>query len=51
MVVSDISAACAELVERGVDVGDVQVFPWGSFLFFKDPDGNGSAVQQLPDRN
>ena len=30
MVVSDISAACAELVERGVDVGEVQVFPWRS---------------------
>jgi hypothetical protein len=44
MVVSDIKAARAELVERGVDVGDVQVFPWGSFLFFKDPDGNGWAV-------
>jgi predicted enzyme related to lactoylglutathione lyase len=48
MVVSDINAARAELVERGVDVGDVQVFPWGSFLFFKDPDGNGWAVQELP---
>lgn len=48
MVVSDINAARAELVERGVDVGDVQVFPWGSFLFFKDPDGNGWAVQQFP---
>jgi catechol 2,3-dioxygenase-like lactoylglutathione lyase family enzyme len=48
MVVSDINAARAELVERGVDVGDVQVFPWGSFLFFKDPDGNGWAVQEIP---
>ena len=47
MVVSDINAARAELVERGVDVGNVQVFPWGSFLFFKDPDGNGWAVQEL----
>jgi len=50
IVVSDINAARAELVERGVDVGDVQVFPWGSFLFFKDPDGNGWAVQELPPR-
>jgi catechol 2,3-dioxygenase-like lactoylglutathione lyase family enzyme len=48
MVVSDINAARAELVERGVAVGDVQVFPWGSFLFFKDPDGNGWAVQEIP---
>jgi catechol 2,3-dioxygenase-like lactoylglutathione lyase family enzyme len=51
MVVSDIKAARAELIERGVDVGDVQVFPWGSFLFFKDPDGNGWSVQEIPARS
>lgn len=50
MVVSDIEAARAELVERGVEVGGVQEFPWGSFVFFNDPDGNGWAVQQLPGR-
>jgi predicted enzyme related to lactoylglutathione lyase len=48
MVVSDIQAAHAELAERGVDVSEVQEFPWGSFVFFSDPDGNGWAVQQLP---
>ena len=48
LVVSDINAAHAELVDRGVEVSDVQEFPWGSFVFFKDPDGNGWAVQQLP---
>ncbi len=51
MVVSDVHAARAELVERGVDVSEVQDFPWGSFVFFKDPDGNGWAVQQLPARD
>ena len=50
MVVSDIEAAHAELAERGVDVSDVQVYPWGSFVFFDDPDGNRWAVQQLPPR-
>jgi len=50
MVVSDIEAAHAELAGRGVDVSDVQVFPWGSFVFFDDPDGNRWAVQQLPPR-
>ena len=50
IVVADIHAAHAELSERGVDVSDVQVFPWGSFVFFSDPDGNGWAVQQLPPR-
>ena len=49
LVVSDIEAARAELVERGVEVSEVQAFPWGSFAFFSDPDGNGWAVQQLPD--
>jgi predicted enzyme related to lactoylglutathione lyase len=47
MVVADIEVAHAELAARGVDVSDVQVFPWGSFVFFSDPDGNGWAVQQI----
>jgi catechol 2,3-dioxygenase-like lactoylglutathione lyase family enzyme len=51
LVVPDIGAARAELIERGVDVGDVQDFPWGSFVFFSDPDGNGWAVQQVPARS
>jgi predicted enzyme related to lactoylglutathione lyase len=50
MVVPDINAARAELVDRGVDVSEVQEFPWGSFVFFSDPDGNGWAVQALPPR-
>src|SRR5262245_49300085 len=48
MVVSDIEAAHAELSGRGLDVGEIQDFPWGRFIFFKDPDGNGWAVQQIP---
>ena len=51
LVVSDIHAARAELAERGVGVGEVQEFPWGSFLFFNDPDGNGWSVQQIPPRD
>ena len=50
LVVEDIDAARSELVDRGVDVSEVQVFPWGSFVFFADPDGNRWAVQQLPQR-
>ena len=50
MVVSDVHAAQAALAARGVDVSDVQDFPWGSFVFFSDPDGNRWAVQQLPPR-
>ena len=51
LVVEDIEAARAELLDRGVEVGEVQVFDWGSFVYFSDPDGNGWAVQQLPDRS
>jgi predicted enzyme related to lactoylglutathione lyase len=51
LVVADIQAARAELVDRGVEVSDVQEFPWGLFVFFSDPDGNGWAVQQIPDRS
>ena len=50
LVVSDINAAHAHLVERGVEVSDVQEFDWGKFVFFKDPDGNGWAVQEIPPR-
>lgn len=59
LVVADINAARAELVERGVDVSPVKHFedgamvdgpggPWNSFLFFDDPDGNSWAVQEKP---
>ncbi len=51
IVVSDIDAARAELVERGVEVGEVQDFPWGKFIFFSDPDGNRWAVQYIPPRS
>jgi predicted enzyme related to lactoylglutathione lyase len=50
IVVSDINAAHAHLTERGVDVSEIQQFPWGDFVFFSDPDGNRWAVQALPVR-
>jgi catechol 2,3-dioxygenase-like lactoylglutathione lyase family enzyme len=50
LVVEDVEAAHDELTTRGVDASDVQVFPWGSFVFFEDPDGNRWSVQQLPPR-
>jgi predicted enzyme related to lactoylglutathione lyase len=46
VVVDDADAARAELAGRGVEVGEVQEFPWGRFVFFSDPDGNGWSVQQ-----
>jgi catechol 2,3-dioxygenase-like lactoylglutathione lyase family enzyme len=48
VVVTDIHQARAELAGRGVEVSEVQVLPWGSFVQFSDPDGNRWSVQQLP---
>jgi len=64
LVVPDIRAARAELAERGLEIGEVQVYgPDGlrpsregdaldnvGFAFFKDPDGNGWALQQISAR-
>ncbi|HEX3566758.1 MAG TPA: VOC family protein, partial [Acidimicrobiales bacterium] len=50
LVVTDIEAARAELVQRGVEATDVQEFPWGQFVFFNDPDGNRWSVQHVPAR-
>jgi catechol 2,3-dioxygenase-like lactoylglutathione lyase family enzyme len=51
VVVDDIEEARDDLLSRGVDVSDVSVFPWGSFVFFSDPDGNGWNVQAIAARN
>ena len=59
LVVPDIEAARAELVERGVEVSSVRHMDdgvwvegrggdWNSFVFFSDPDGNGWVVQERP---
>lgn len=48
MVVADAEDARAELLGRGVKASDVDVQPWGSFVYFSDPDGNSWALQQLP---
>jgi catechol 2,3-dioxygenase-like lactoylglutathione lyase family enzyme len=50
LVVTDIEAAREELAGRGVEVSEINDFPWGRFVFFSDPDGNGWAVQELPPR-
>ncbi|WP_031069537.1 VOC family protein [Streptomyces sp. NRRL S-118] len=59
LCVTDIEAARAELVSRGVEVSPVQHLgaegwaegkgeTWNSFMFFQDPDGNGWTVQEAP---
>ena len=61
LVVNDLHAARAQLVERGVAVSDVQVLGENpsvqpdpldnvGFFFFSDPDGNGWAVQHISSR-
>lgn len=50
LVVADIQAARQRLVEGKVEVSEVDVQPWGSFVYFRDPDGNHWSVQQLPPR-
>jgi predicted enzyme related to lactoylglutathione lyase len=47
VVVTDVEQARAHLVENGVEASEVQDFPWGRFVFFSDPDGNGWALQQI----
>jgi catechol 2,3-dioxygenase-like lactoylglutathione lyase family enzyme len=50
IVVGDVEAARKQLVERGVEASDVDVQPWGKFVFFSDPDGNTWSLQELPPR-
>jgi catechol 2,3-dioxygenase-like lactoylglutathione lyase family enzyme len=49
MVVADADAARQTLLDSDIDVSDVDEQPWGRFVYFSDPDGNGWALQQLPD--
>jgi predicted enzyme related to lactoylglutathione lyase len=47
VVVDDAQAARTHLVEQGIEASEVQEFPWGRFVFFSDPDGNGWSIQEL----
>ena len=48
LVVQSADQAHAELSGRGVEVSEIQDFPWGRFVFFSDPDGNRWSVQETP---
>jgi catechol 2,3-dioxygenase-like lactoylglutathione lyase family enzyme len=50
MVVDDLKGVREELAGRGVEVSEIQEFPWGHFVFFSDPDGNAWALQYIPGR-
>ncbi|WP_405070804.1 VOC family protein [Kribbella sp. NBC_01510] len=51
IVVPDVAAARDALLARGVEVSDLQEFPWGLFAFFRDPDGNAWALQEIVARS
>ena len=51
VVVANVEAVQQELNSRGVETGEVEVHPWGSFIYFTDPDGNTWSVQQIPPRS
>jgi catechol 2,3-dioxygenase-like lactoylglutathione lyase family enzyme len=36
----------ATLREKGVPIGDIETAPWGRFVTFDDPDGNGIVLQE-----
>jgi predicted enzyme related to lactoylglutathione lyase len=46
--VDDADAAQTFLRDRGVEVSDIETFPWGRFCFFSDPDGNSWSVHEPP---
>lgn len=53
LVVADAAAAREELLSRGVECSEMQVFDerdGGTFFGFADPDGNTWAVQQIKAR-
>jgi catechol 2,3-dioxygenase-like lactoylglutathione lyase family enzyme len=55
LVVGDLDAARASLVERGVEVSEIRVLgpaerDGARFAFFSDPDGNTWAIQELRSR-
>lgn len=51
VVVADAARARSELLERGVEASALDEQPWGRFVYFKDPDGNAWALQELVQRS
>lgn len=48
VVVNDARATRQQLVDNGVEASEVVDEGWGLFAYFKDPDGNSWAVQEMP---
>ena len=46
--VDDIEAARAELLDRGVEISEIEDMDWGArHAYFQDPDGNSWQLQQV----
>lgn len=48
MVVDDVRTVRQDLKDKDVDISDIKEQPWGTFAYFKDPDGNEWTLQELP---
>ena len=48
MVVDDVRMLQQDLKAKGVEISDIDEQAWGTFAYFKDPDGNGWTLQELP---
>ncbi len=49
VVIASADESLADLRARGVAAEGVDEQPWGRFVSFTDPDGNGWTLQELPD--
>ena len=50
MVIKDAQAAYDELTSKGIEATKPEVMPWGTFVYFSDPDGNTWSLQQIANR-
>jgi catechol 2,3-dioxygenase-like lactoylglutathione lyase family enzyme len=50
IVVPDAADARKHLIDNGVAASEIDVQPWGSFVYFSDPDGNTWSLQEVPPR-
>lgn len=51
MVIESAAEAHDELQKRGVEVSEIDVQSWGSFVYLSDPDGNTWSLQEMPPKN
>ena len=50
IVVPDAEAARKQVLAAGVEASEVDVQPWGNFVYFRDPDGNSWSLQAIASR-